>query len=410
MPEDDELPRRDEELPAFLARLGLPGIFDTHVHFMPDRLEKAVWAHFDELASGWPIRYRSSEEERLRLLPRIGVRRHTALAYAHRPGVAQWLNQYTLGLAARHPQVVPTFTFYPEPEAGRYVAEAIAAGGACVKVHLQVGKFDALHPQLTEAWSAVERAGIPVVLHAGAVADGSGGEEWCGVTPVRRLLEAFPGLRLVLAHLGVPHTAEFLALAEDHSELRFDTAMAVTDTVQIWTPPRWLAGRLGVLPGRVLFGSDFPSIPHTVADQVAALARLGLGDDWLRGVLWHNAARLFGPERPGPGMGRRPIGHRSLKALTDKGDTVSDNDDDDDDLVGYVARHSPRPEADVDTVERLLEEAPPAEAEEEVQKMVDGFRSGGGAATGKRSAPVDEPPPGLPGTSPTPGEETPPER
>jgi hypothetical protein len=84
---------------------------------------------------------------------------------------------------------------------------------------------------------------------------------------------------------------------------------------------------------------------------------------------------------------------------------VSDNSDDD--LVDYVARHSPRPEADVDTVERLLEDAPPAEAEQEIQKMVDGFRSGAGAATGKRSAPVDEPPPGIPGTSPTPGQETP---
>jgi hypothetical protein len=31
-----------------------------------------------------------------------------------------------------------------------------------------------------------------------------------------------------------------------------------------------------------------------VADQVAALAGFGLGDDWLRGVLWENAARLFG--------------------------------------------------------------------------------------------------------------------
>ena len=82
----------------------------------------------------------------------------------------------------------------------------------------------------------------------------------------------------------------------------------------------------------------------------------------------------------------------------------------DDELVDYVARHSPRAAADVEAVERLLEEAPPAEAAEEVEKMVDGFRSGGGAATGKRSAPVEEPPPGLPRTSPTPGEEAPRER
>jgi hypothetical protein len=82
----------------------------------------------------------------------------------------------------------------------------------------------------------------------------------------------------------------------------------------------------------------------------------------------------------------------------------------DEELVGYVARHSPRAEADVDTAERLLEEAPPAEAAEQIEKMVDGFRGGGGAATGKRSAPVDEPPPGIIAAPPTPDQELSPER
>ena len=44
---------------------------------------------------------------------------------------------------------------------------------------------------------------------------------------------------------------------------------------------------------RVVFGSDFPTIPHQIAAQVSGLAGLGLGDDWLRGVLWHNGIRLF---------------------------------------------------------------------------------------------------------------------
>jgi predicted TIM-barrel fold metal-dependent hydrolase len=45
-----------------------------------------------------------------------------------------------------------------------------------------------------------------------------------------------------------------------------------------------------------VLGSDFPSIPYPYAHQLAALARLGLGDDWLRAVLWSNGARLFGLE------------------------------------------------------------------------------------------------------------------
>jgi predicted TIM-barrel fold metal-dependent hydrolase len=284
----------DDDLPGFAADLGLPGLFDVHTHFMPDRMQAAVWAHFDELEN-WPIRYRADEATRLATLAKLGVVRHTALAYAHRPGVAAWLNQHTLGLAAEHPQVVPTFTFYPEPEAPTYVAEALAAGGACVKIHLQVGKFRLADPQLDEVWGLVERAGTPIVLHLAAVEDGSGGYEFCGAPALWELLDRHPDLRPVVAHLGAPGAAvELFDRAGEVPELRFDTAMAVVADPHIWTPPAWLPDRLADLGDRLLFGSDFPTIPGAVADQVAALASFGLGDDWLRAVLWENAAALFG--------------------------------------------------------------------------------------------------------------------
>jgi len=287
------LPLTDDDLPAFAADLGLPGLFDVHTHFMPDRMQAAVWAHFDELED-WVIRYRDDEEARLARLAKIGVVRHTALAYAHRPGVAAWLNEHTLGLAAEHPQVVPTFTFYPEPDAPSYVAAALDAGGACVKIHLQVGKFRLTDPLLDEAWTLVERARIPVVLHLAAVEDGSGGHEFCGAPALWELLERHPDLRPVVAHLGAPGAAvELFDRAPELPELRFDTAMAVIDDPHIWTPPAWLPDRLGELGDRVLFGSDVPTIPRAIADQVGALASFGLGDDWLRAVLWENAAGLF---------------------------------------------------------------------------------------------------------------------
>jgi predicted TIM-barrel fold metal-dependent hydrolase len=259
-------------------------------------MQAAVWAHFDELHDPpWPIVYRFDEDARLATLSKLAVVRHTALAYAHRPGVAAWLNGHTLALAAGHPQVVPTFTLYPEPETAQYVAAALAAGGQCVKVHLQVGKFQLTDPRLDEAWSLLERARTPIVLHLGAVDDGSGGEEFCGPGALWRLLERHPDVRPVVAHLGAPDAArELFDRAGELPELRFDTAMAVVPTAQIWTPPTWLVDRLGQFGDRILFGSDYPTIPVHVADQVAALAGFGLGDDWLRAVLWENAAGLFG--------------------------------------------------------------------------------------------------------------------
>ena len=64
-----------------------------------------------------------------------------------------------------------------------------------------------------------------------------------------------------------------------------------------------------------------------------------------------------------------------------------------DEIREYVDRTSPRPSVDGDIVDRLLEDAPPAEAAEEIEKMVGGFQSGAGAATGRRNEPAAEEPP-----------------
>ena len=284
---------RDEDVAAYAASLGLPGIVDLHVHFMPERVQAKVWAHFDRLDDPpWPVHYRRPESERLAALAALGVRHHGALAYAHRPGMAAWLNEHTLGLAARHPGVVASFTLYPEPEVDGYVEAALAAGGAVAKVHLQVGRFDANDPLLDGAWAALERRGVPVVIHAAAVADGSSGEEWCGASRVRRLLERFAGLRLVVAHLGGPDYADFFALAKEAPTLRLDTTMAFASDRLGAFPPALLDDLAG-MGERVLWGSDFPTVPYPYADELGALVDLGLGDDWLRRVLWHNAAELL---------------------------------------------------------------------------------------------------------------------
>jgi predicted TIM-barrel fold metal-dependent hydrolase len=54
--------------------------------------------------------------------------------------------------------------------------------------------------------------------------------------------------------------------------------------------------RLSDLREKILLGSDFPSIPYPYAHQLTALHRLGLGEEWLRAVLWENGARLFAVE------------------------------------------------------------------------------------------------------------------
>ena len=48
----------DNDVPGFLAALGIPGIVDAHVHFLPGNLQEAVWRWFNRLTPPWPVTYR----------------------------------------------------------------------------------------------------------------------------------------------------------------------------------------------------------------------------------------------------------------------------------------------------------------------------------------------------------------
>jgi predicted TIM-barrel fold metal-dependent hydrolase len=115
-----------------------------------------------------------------------------------------------------------------------------------------------------------------------------------GPGPIGEVLERHPSLPMIVAHMGMPEHRHFLGFAERYDNVRVDTTMCFTDFTESGFLADRLGPRLAALQDKVLFGTDFPNIPHAYAHQVEALARLGLGDDWMRAVCWGNAAALFG--------------------------------------------------------------------------------------------------------------------
>jgi predicted TIM-barrel fold metal-dependent hydrolase len=282
-------------VPGIWQDLGLPGLVDVHVHFMPKNVMDKVWAYFDAagplIGTAWPIAYRSDEQDRLDRLRALGLRAFPSLVYPHKPGMAQWLNSWAADFAARQPDVLQTATFFPEPGAGAYVRAALDGGARLFKAHVQVGAYDPRDPLLDEVWGALADAGAPVVVHCGG---GPAPGAFTGPGPFAQVLARHPALTAVIAHLGMPEYAEFLELADRYPRVQLDTTMAFTDFTELRMPfPGELRPRLLDLGDRVLLGSDFPNTPYPYAHQVESLLRLDLGEDWLRGVLHHNAARLL---------------------------------------------------------------------------------------------------------------------
>ena len=69
-------PLTDEEIPAYWKGLGLPGLADIHVHFLPESMLRKVWAYFDDAEAtygmAWadPLQVRRADPPRAAALVR----------------------------------------------------------------------------------------------------------------------------------------------------------------------------------------------------------------------------------------------------------------------------------------------------------------------------------------------------
>jgi uncharacterized protein len=281
------------EVTAFWRELGLPGLIDLHVHFMPQNVLTKVWAFFTQGQAGgrWPIEYQLPEPHRVALLRAFGVRRFGALLYPHKPGMAAWLNDWAALFAQRTPDALHTATFYPEPGAAAYVTKAIADGARLFKAHVQVGGYDPRDALLDEVWGTLAQARIPAVAHCGS---GPHPGTYTGPGPISEVLARHRDLVLIVAHLGAPEYAEFMDLAMRYDGVYLDTTMTFTSFMNAIAPfPDQLKPRLAALGDKIVLGSDFPNIPYSYLTQLTALADLELGDEWLRAVCYRNPAAVL---------------------------------------------------------------------------------------------------------------------
>lgn len=286
----------DPEVPQVWQSLGLPGLADVHVHFLPPGMLAKVWQYFDaaeqHYGMAWPIQYRDDEQQRIDTLHALGVRKFPTLCYPHKPGMAAWLNDWCADFAAEHPAAVPSATFFPEPGAAVYVREALERGARIFKTHVQVGQFDPRDELLDEVWGLLSEAGVPVVVHCGS---GPIRGSHTGPGPIGEVLARHPSLAAVIAHCGMPEYAEHLELARAYRNVRLDTTMVGTPYIERVAPlPAEVLDGYRALGDKIVLGTDFPNIPYSYATQIQSLVDWGFGDDWLRQVLWHNGTELLG--------------------------------------------------------------------------------------------------------------------
>ena len=188
-------------------------IIDTHVHVFPQKLSDAVRHWFEGYA--WKFKYQGSPEELLQAQFDNGVAGLVLLSYAHRPGIAEQLNDYVASLIKRFPNTVGLATLHPEDkDPAGIIKRAHEELGLCgVKLHCHVQKTAPDDPILFPTYEALIQFDGVLTIHAGREpaidAYGLDVRAITGAGRVEKILERYPELKIIIPHLGFDESHRF---------------------------------------------------------------------------------------------------------------------------------------------------------------------------------------------------------
>lgn len=205
-------------------------------------------------------------------------------------------NAWTCEVTREHPQLLPYVSLDPSMGERELMAELttrVKEGARGVKLHPANQRYLPADRRLWPAYEEIQRLELPIISHSGFHLDPNS-PPYARPDNFREVLEHFPKLTLVLAHLGQGFLEDSFDMAESYHGLCFDTSMAVAGSAD---PPAisdeeavGILRRIGV--DRVLFGSDFPW-GHPLRDA-ERIDRLPLTDDEKRLIFRENAQRVLG--------------------------------------------------------------------------------------------------------------------
>jgi uncharacterized protein len=266
-------------------------IVDAHTHLLPDRLARAIRAYFIQAIPPESFPYPPEPAAAHAALREAGVARCWSLAYVKRPGSASALNRWMAETWLNDPLVEPAGTVHPGDDVAAVVDEALGLGLRLFKLHCAVGEFSLDDERLDPFWVRVSDRGLPVVVHLGHSPAGPTEAEELAI--LDRVATAWPEARIVLAHLAAPAVHEALALLRTHRSLHADL------TPVVFHPVPLLRGDLDGVAGKILFGSDLPSLGLSFPEVVNHVRGLGLGPEEEAAVFSGNADRLVPPRLRG---------------------------------------------------------------------------------------------------------------
>ena len=253
------------------------GATDCHVHLMPDRLMTAIRSSLNDIA-GWEFPHPTDRAAMETHLQAHGVERYCALPYAHKPDIARDLNNWVLARADESTMLIPFATVHGEDDVRKVVTDAFEAGAQGLKFQCPVQQCGPADPRLAPAFELAAEYDRSVLFHAGT-APMFEDSPHVGVDQFRQFFESYPEVRACSAHMGTFEHEQFFEVLRDHENAFLDTCFAMSAAAprSMDFDPTVVADDIfEEFTGRIMYGSDYPNIPHAYVDERSHLLSLDL--------------------------------------------------------------------------------------------------------------------------------------
>ena len=272
---------------------------DIHTHLHPERLFRAIRRWFAE-HSDWRFDSPTEPELVAAFLRDRGVERFVYFSYAHKAGIAREINAWLHGVRLRVPDGIPLGTIHPDdPDLMEAVDEALLGYGFHgFKFHINVQRFFPDDPRVLPVYQRLLDLDRLLLIHVGTAPWPNGFD---GYPRFERVMDMFPNLKVVVAHMGSFETRRFFGLMERCPNLYLDTTMAFAPIRHEHRKIDTRLNRISVRnddllrwQDRIVFGSDFPNLPYPYEEERDALWLRDLPPAVYRKIFHDNAATLLG--------------------------------------------------------------------------------------------------------------------
>lgn len=261
-------------------------IIDFHTHAFPDSLAPKAITALEAETDDVHACLNGTIGALLESMDRANIMTSVIANIATKPGQFEPILQWSQEIASE--RIVPFPSVHPaDPDLRGRVARIHEAGFKGIKLHPYYQGFTLDDEAVYPLYDEIERRNLILLSHTGfdiayprdRIAD---------PVRVRRVLDAFPDLRLVCSHLGA---------WEDWDEVErhlIGRPIYLEISYSLNTLPAARAGELLLAhpKDRLLFGTDSPwEDQKTAAERVSAM---GLSADLLESLFFRNASALLG--------------------------------------------------------------------------------------------------------------------